>query len=122
MSVRRFAVDDGAIEEWTDEQGRLHRSDGPAVVEYYSDGRLRAKHWYRHGRRHREGGPALVRYDQTGDLLRAEWFVDGIRHRDDGPAVIVPDGRGEAYIGYYVEGKKIDAMWARVIPIDDKSK
>ena len=41
--------------EWR-QDGRLHRTDGPAV-EYPAGGRA----WYQHGKLHREGGPAVER-------------------------------------------------------------
>ena len=40
--------------EFRDDQGRLHREDGPARI--YPSGRAE---WYRHGRLHREDGPAV---------------------------------------------------------------
>lgn len=63
--------------------GKLHRSDGPAII--YSDG---IGIWYKNGLRHRDGGPAY--FDPlTGDQI---WYRDGEAHREDGPAVI-QDGR-----------------------------
>ncbi len=42
---------DGVI-EWRDEEGKLHRVDGPARV--FPSGR---EEWLRHGRLHRAEGP-----------------------------------------------------------------
>ena len=39
---------------WYNDQGKLHRTDGPAVE--YRDGSVE---WYLHGKRHREDGPAI---------------------------------------------------------------
>lgn len=46
--------DDGCYAVF-DNDGRLHREGGPAVV--YPDGMQR---WYRHGRLHRDDGPAVI--------------------------------------------------------------
>ena len=71
--------------EWKDEDGRLHREDGPAVIG--ADG---AQSWYQYGEQHRDDGPALTRPDGTQG-----WYQYDKKHRDDGPAWIWPDGRQE---------------------------
>lgn len=40
---------------WQDEEQRLHRTDGPAII--HENGR---KEWFIEGKRHREDGPALI--------------------------------------------------------------
>ena len=37
----------GSIKErrWLDENGELHREDGPALEEYYKNGQLRYRAW-----------------------------------------------------------------------------
>lgn len=47
-------VDDGT-ETWRDNDGLVHRDDGPAVT--YSNG---GEIWYQHGKLHRDGGPAVT--------------------------------------------------------------
>jgi hypothetical protein len=66
--------------EHRDPDGRLHRTDGPAVI--WPDG---SRFWFRHGRMHRTDGPAVERPDGT-----REWLIDGVHHRDDGPAMEIP--------------------------------
>ena len=73
-------VEDGT-EKFLDEEGRLHRDDGPAVR--YSNG---DKEWYKHGDRHREGAPAVITANSE------QWYVNGVLHRDDGPAVVMASG------------------------------
>lgn len=48
-------MDPGGVLEWRDEQGRLHRDDGPAVI--HANGSVT---YYRDGVRHRDGAPACV--------------------------------------------------------------
>ena len=69
--------------EHRDSEGRLHRTDGPALE--HANGSVK---WYRHGKRHRIGAPACVYVNGT-----RKWYEDGLRHRDDGPAATYPDGR-----------------------------
>ena len=75
------------------ENGKLHRTDGPAVE--WSTGE---KWWYLHGKIHRTDGPAFEW--ANGDK---SWFQNGERHRDDGPAVILSDGTKL----YFLDGKEI---------------
>jgi len=58
-------------------KGKIHRTDGPAVV--WASG---TKEWFKNGQRHRTGGPAIVEVD--GGKL---WFKNGKRHRIGGPAI-----------------------------------
>ena len=58
-------------------KGKLHREDGPAVVQ--ANG---SKYWYRKGKLHRIGGPG-IEYANGSKL----WYLKGKLHRLDGPAV-----------------------------------
>ena len=73
----------GARREYRDARGRLHRTDGPALI--HANGSVK---WYLHGKRHRIGGPACVYVNGT-----RKWYEDGKRHRYGGPAATYPDGR-----------------------------
>jgi hypothetical protein len=71
------------------QQGCLHREDGPAVV--YNNGTV---FYYKDGRRHREDGPAAEFAD--GMVV---YYINGHIHREDGPAQILPNGE-ETYSLY----------------------
>jgi len=71
--------------EWGDDNGNLHRLDGPACEKL--DG---TKAWWVNGQLHRLDGPAIER----ADGLKA-WWVNGHLHRLDGPAFERPDGSVE---------------------------
>ncbi len=73
--------------EWKDEHGKLHRNDGPAMIEPNG-----AQRWYQHGELHRDGGPAWIWLDGT-----QVWCQHGQPHRDDGPAWTSRDGKQEWY-------------------------
>ncbi|HEV56772.1 MAG TPA: hypothetical protein ENN87_04655 [Phycisphaerales bacterium] len=81
----------GYLRLYVDDQGQLHRTDGPAIVR--RDG---GREWYRKGHRHRDDGPAIEWADG-----RREWFRHGVLHRDDGPAMEWPSG----YQAWYRDGK-----------------
>lgn len=82
--------------------GKLHRTDGPAVERF--DGKR--KEWYLNGKLHREDGPAIVGF------IHDIWYFDGVRviyneklnennyinnyfHREDGPAITYKNGYKE---------------------------
>jgi hypothetical protein len=77
---------------WEDDDGKLHREDGPAAI--YADG---SKAWAIHGLYHRVDGPA-IQYS-TG---QTEWRINGKRHRLGAPAVTTEDGDKE----YWVNGRQ----------------
>ena len=60
----------GELRDYGDHQewwlnGKLHREDGPAIV----DGDF--QEWYLNGKLHREDGPAVVNGDDQ------EWYING---------------------------------------------
>jgi len=76
-------TDHDSAKYWHNQQGQLHREDGPAVE--YANGN---KYWYQHGKKHREDGPAVE--DANGNKC---WYQHGQSHREDGLAY-------ESYSGY----------------------
>lgn len=73
-----------STESWHDDEGRLHRVDGPAVT--YKDGSCS---WWLHGKRHREGGPAI----EELKVGVCAYYFEGKLHREDGPAIIDSKGK-----------------------------
>jgi hypothetical protein len=61
-----ITIDEEGNEFWR-LNGKLHRTDGPAVI--YVDGR---QDWYHNGKRHRVGGPAIILADGS-----TEWWQNG---------------------------------------------
>ena len=86
-----------------DENGNLHRTDGPAVEDENG-----YQAWYLNGKQHRVGGPAVVYANGT----RA-WFIHGKRHRTDGPAIEYDNGICE----WWVDGKR-HSKWGRTLGVD----
>lgn len=110
--------------------GKLHRTDGPAQICYYSGGRPITEHWYTDGvlwridnyyasgqvrdqswflggRSHRSGGPADITYHPDGQIASQCWYVNGKKHRTDGPAEIHYFDNGQPCVKFYfVHGRK----------------
>jgi len=86
--------------QWFNEQGQLHREDGPAVEN--PDG---SRMWMRNGKEHREDGPAIE------TPTRKEWRRHGNLHRDDGPAIEHSDGKTE----WYRHGRKLTAEQVKIM-------
>lgn len=67
-------IDEVGTERWYDDEGELHRENGPAIVHFHG-----RKAWFIHGIRHREDGPAvddgiIQRYWINGEVLtKSEW-------------------------------------------------
>jgi hypothetical protein len=81
------------MKEYTNKQGQLHRTDGPAIE--YEDG---SKEWWVDGKRHREDGPACEYDDGT-----KQWYLNDKRHREDGPACEWDDGTKY----WYLNGERV---------------
>jgi len=62
---------------WTSE-GRLHHTNGPAVLILFPNGAGEAE-WWVDGTIHREDGPALLRWGRG--FVEKEWWVDGTCER-----------------------------------------
>ena len=54
------------IKIWSNEEGQLHRDDGPAMI--WPDG---TKLWYQNDKRHRTDDPAVILSDGS-----EEWFLN----------------------------------------------
>lgn len=65
------------FEEWRNKTGRLHRTDGPARIEYWPNGQPHQKTWYQHGQQHRENGPAVTVYHPEGTIKHEQWRKNG---------------------------------------------
>jgi hypothetical protein len=78
----RKEIDKLGIIRYFNDEGELHREDGPAVE--HSNG---SKYWYKNGRLDREDGPAVENYNGS-----KSWHANGLFHREDGPAIIYANG------------------------------
>ena len=84
MSYKEFKYSDGSFKrEWTDEKGRYHREDGPAIICYRSDGSISSESFYFEFRLHRELGPAQIWYDKNGSIEFERFYFNRIYLGDE---------------------------------------
>jgi hypothetical protein len=81
--------------------GKLHREDGPAGIQYNKDGHKMGERWYKNGQLHREDSPAEIRYGYNGKIVYEAWAKNGRTHRENGPAII----------NYWMNGLKSAEIW-----------
>ena len=97
-------------EEWYNQNGKLHRIDGPAILDYFEfeDVKIEREQWYLNGKLHREKDPAYIKYLYSGEIDYEEWWVNGNLHRTDGPAFIEYSESGKIEIEeWYLNGEDI---------------
>jgi hypothetical protein len=87
-------------------EGRQHRDNAPAVVEWHADGAVRKEVWRVRDEWHREDGPAETHWYAHGQKKKELWFVCDRSHRMDGPAErhYHPNGRVASEV-WRVDGK-----------------
>lgn len=70
--------------------GKLHKEDGPAVIEYREDlfSSLCKHSYYFNGKLHRLDGPASIIYYRNGNPKCKEWYRNGIPYNKNGPTNI----------------------------------
>lgn len=82
------------VEYHYDEFTNIHREDGPAIIEYYSNGNIYYEKYIIHGKTNRNNGPSIIYYYDNGNIKFEQYLVNNKFHREDGPACI----------GYYENG------------------
>lgn len=81
--------------------GRFHRKNKPAVIEYYEDGELMCEKWYKNGEYHREDGPADISYHKNGKVSSRRWCIENNFDSKNVPTCI----------GYHENGKVESVTW-----------
>lgn len=66
--------------------GIAHRTDGPAVIDYFAPGIKRSEKWFLNGKLHREDGPSITNWTREGRVWRERYYFQGAISRSDGPA------------------------------------
>jgi hypothetical protein len=75
-------IDSNGNKYWYNEQGYLHREDGPAIERVD-----KSKEWWINGKLYRDDGPTIESYDGN-----KYWIINDELHRLDGPAMEFADG------------------------------
>ena len=82
-------IDEHGNKRWYNEQGQLHRTDGPALI--YPHG---TQYWYINGKPHRTDGPAVIGSD--GDQY---WYIHGNQLTEEQFNDIIQD---EEHLNWYL--------------------
>ena len=86
-----------------------HRVDGPAYMQYNTEGILIEAAYYVDDILHRIDGPAIIDYHNNGNISSERYIVDSTLFRADGPARIEYTSTGEAFgEKYYFQNGEFD--------------
>lgn len=66
---------------WRNENGRLHRIDGPSRIHYYINGNIRSEEWFVNGIPHRTHGPSDIVYDINENIIEESWFYNNNNYK-----------------------------------------
>lgn len=83
MEQRILRFKDGTTKKvvYVNKDRKIHRDDdAPALIEYFSDGRLKKEEYYSNGKKHRLNKPASIKYRKNGSLLHKMYFLNGKKH------------------------------------------
>ena len=77
MSYEEIKHSDGSFKRvWRTEDGKPHREDGPAIINYNSECSIIAEYFYLNGKCHRESGPAYISYYPDGSILLVVFYLN----------------------------------------------
>lgn len=104
--ARTRYLDGKRVEEYY-KNGKIHRDNGPARIEYSLD-KVYSEEYYKYNKLHRDNLPAVIRYFGNTNIIKLEkYFMNGKIHRDNGPAIITYSKTGIKLLEeYYTHGKK----------------
>ncbi len=89
-------------------EGKLHRVEGPAIINYYTDSIYISVLYFRNGMKHREDGPAFIKYQANCRVGSELYYIHDKLHREDGPAKISYNKSGIIQSEqYYIHNKKM---------------
>lgn len=90
-------------------KGFPHREDKPAIIEYYKNGTVMAKHWKYNDNYLRVNGSSLVTYHKNGRIKNEAWLDGDTYHRLEAPTLITYDENGNVIDKqYWWHGKNIN--------------
>lgn len=76
----------GLFITYHDDEGRMHRTGGPAEQSFFPSGAPKERVWRTHGAHDREGGPSRQEWFENRQRRLEEWTQSGMLMREVGPA------------------------------------
>ena len=94
--------------DYYDDNGQLHKEDGPARQRWYENGQLDYQSYYINGQRHNDKGPASEGWYENGQLDYRSYSINGQLHNEQGPAIEHWHKDGQLWFQvYWIEGKEL---------------
>lgn len=56
---------------------KMHRTDGPAHLQFWPNGKIASEGYYKNGQLYRLDGPAVVEYNRSGKVKTVEYWLHG---------------------------------------------
>ena len=69
----------------------IHRTDGPARIEFFENGNIKSESYWINGQIHRINMPAWIEYCENKNIAKEEYYINGLRYRVNGPSLIEYD-------------------------------
>jgi uncharacterized protein len=111
MGIEKIFYKNGQIRRivYKNENGQLHREDGPAFRYWRMNGDVEYEKYYKNGKLHREGGAAIQSwYKYNSQKHCSSYYKHGKMHREDGPCIIWRHPNGEVSREFFcLEDKKL---------------
>lgn len=63
--------------------GRRHRIDNPAQIDYYDNGNIKIQWYYKNGKFHNERGPAIIHYSRSGIIIGEHYYINDEEIKDE---------------------------------------
>ena len=78
MEPERIYYENGQIKEerWYDDNGDLHREDGPAYLKWHENGKQESIVYFQNSECHCEDGPAYQVWDEDGQVRFEKYFLN----------------------------------------------
>lgn len=61
---------------------KIHRDNGPSIIEYYDNGNKEREYYYKDGKQHNDKGPGFISYREDGSIKNKTYWLNGKKVKD----------------------------------------
>ena len=61
---------------------KIHRDNGPSIIEYYDNGNKEREYYYKDGKQHNDKGPGFISYNEDGSIKNKTYWLNGKKVKD----------------------------------------